>query len=77
MSKSRTPPLPLPLPPQPTADPLQAYKAKRNFARTPEPQHAEDAADQRQERLGFGSLLLGVHDAQGVLQNADNVGSTG
>ena len=47
MSKSRTPPLPLPLPlplpPQPTADPLQAYKAKRNFARTPEPQHQNDA----------------------------------
>jgi len=36
VSKTRTPPL---LPP---ADPLQAYKAKRDFARTPEPQHRDD-----------------------------------
>ena len=36
MSKARTPTLQQPV------DTLQAYKAKRDFARTPEPQHADD-----------------------------------
>jgi len=37
VSKRQTPTL------QQTADPLQAYKAKRDFAHTPEPQHQDDA----------------------------------
>jgi len=47
VSKARTP-----APRQPV-DPLQAYKAKRNFDRTPEPQHEHDDGTTGQGPLSF------------------------
>jgi len=47
VNKARTPPLQRPV------DPLQVYKAKRDFARTPEPQHREAPATPGQQTWYF------------------------
>ena len=47
MSKARTPAL------RQSIDPLQAYKAKRDFARTPEPAHGDDVGTPGHGRLSF------------------------
>ena len=59
MSQARTPPPTLQRP----VDPLQAYQAKRDFARTPEPQHWDDVGTPGHGRLSF---VVQKHWARGL-----------